>query len=367
MCGLDLRDAFTSVRRDVVIAECNSADPRLGAVAEAWLLHDTEHIIVADGAAETVTQRVGLDQGCPMSPGLFAVATTKALQHVRQAMLVRDDQAAVVAFLDDTYLIGLPDAVAAGCAAFGLAKGAIGLRVNQDKTKVWCPPRPAQPPPSGGAASPRIADSAGEGEAAAGAPAPSPPRNADSAGAGRGVSGADQPGRRPLPATLARYEVASLRCMGATVTYARRDRIEEDEEWRDVSVGLHGGEADCAEWLTRQQRFYQRILELHENDLPLAHALALVRTWSPGAPVHLQRAHPLPLAWAQQVDESTVDVVARLLRQPFDITQKQQLFMRIAEGGLGMGSAEARAEAVWIGAWGTGIAHTPPQLRDCLA
>ena len=101
ICGLDLRDAFTSIYRHTVIAECNQADPRLGAVAEAWLGSDTEHVIIADGVAEMVPQKVGLDQGCPLSPGLFAVGTAGALRRVRSAMQAVDPQAAAVAFLDD--------------------------------------------------------------------------------------------------------------------------------------------------------------------------------------------------------------------------------------------------------------------------
>ena len=143
VCGLDRRDALTAIRRDAVIAECNRADARLGVVAEAWLNQDTEHVILADGVSEVVHQRVGLDQGCPLSPGFFAVATAGALRRVREAMQAVDPLAAVVAFLDDTYLLGQPDAVAVGFTSFGREMAAIGLTVNTTKTKVWRPPSEA--------------------------------------------------------------------------------------------------------------------------------------------------------------------------------------------------------------------------------
>ena len=81
----DISDAFTTIIRDAVIAECQAASVTLGAVAKAWLGSSSTHVIVADGASELVGQHVGLDQGCPLSPGLYSVATRRARQRAQTA------------------------------------------------------------------------------------------------------------------------------------------------------------------------------------------------------------------------------------------------------------------------------------------
>ena len=100
---------------------------------------------------------------------------------------------------------------------------------------------------------------------------------------------------------------------------------------------------------------------LVENGLPIAHALALTRTWSQGACVHLQRAHALAPEWARDVDRNTT-MVSRLLRHDLDGSQTAQLCLRVAEGGLGLGSAVLRAEAAFVGAWEAGTSHVASAL-----
>ena len=130
-------DAFTSISRAAVIHECEEAHPLLGAVARAWLSSSSRHVIVADGDASMVDQHVGLDQGCPLSPGFYAVATRRARQRTQDAMRQSDPLARVPAFLDDTYMAGYPDTIELGRHTFDVEMAKLNLSVNKLKEKFW--------------------------------------------------------------------------------------------------------------------------------------------------------------------------------------------------------------------------------------
>ena len=190
--SLDLRDAFTSVRRDCVLSAARQAGGDVYVAARAVAATDTWHVVMADGDARTVTQRVGLDQGCPLSPGLFAVAVAPALQEVTREVCRIDPQAKVVAFLDDTYIVGTPAACAAGRRRFEAAMKAIGLDMHPTKTKVWgrgCRrhiPRPEELCPASRARA--AADAASEPSAPAGRSSRSSPALACRAGTDRAAT-----------------------------------------------------------------------------------------------------------------------------------------------------------------------------------
>jgi hypothetical protein len=50
--------------------------------------------------------------------------------------------------------------------------------------------------------------------------------------------------------------------------------------------------------------------------------------------------------------------VQQVLGTTLDDTQTRQIFLRIPEGGLGMGSAACTGPAAWLGAWEGGLQHT---------
>ena len=55
--------------------------------------------------------------------------------------------------------------------------------------------------------------------------------------------------------------------------------------------------------------------------------------------------------WAHQVDTQLTTALEHLLGVTLDAGQRMQVFLKIKDGGLGFGSAFARREAAYIGAW----------------
>jgi hypothetical protein len=125
---------------------------------------------------------------------------------------------------------------------------------------------------------------------------------------------------------------------------------------------IEGTELDGRAFLHRQREYLQRLTTLRKAGLEIAHVLVLLRTWSQGAATHLQRAMPMPTAWAQTVDNAIADHVAGMLDSTLDSSQREQLFLKVRDGGLGLGSAAARGAAAWLGAWEGGLAEV---AREC--
>ena len=91
-------------------------------------------------------------------------------------------------------------------------------------------------------------------------------------------------------------------------------------------------EPTCGREFLKQTRYFQELLTLHKHGLPLFDTFQLGRTWSRGACVHLQRALPLPMHWAEEVDSGVADFVCEL----FQVTHlpREQLFLKVNEGGF---------------------------------
>jgi len=301
----DVKEAFTRLQRSAALQAVARHAPDLLPVATALLAKDSHHVAPDPngGPSQTVVQTVGLDQGCPWSPGLYSVTVADPLQAVDEDLKKLDPHAFVCAFYDDTYLVGTPRAVAAGLEKLRVVLAGIGLELNVAKTQVWSP-------------DPELV----------------------------------------LPRSLARYRVDQLKCVGAVVPYARADRdSSEEDDWRDVPIEHAFVCVDLDEFKTRQERYLNTLYELHKEGLQAAHVLVLARTWSQGAYVHLLRTLLVSDRAAEDLDKGLADFLCKVLGATLDDSQKAQLFLKVADGGLGMGSAVRRAVPAWTAAWEGGL------------
>ena len=78
---------------------------------------------VKDGFFLEPTVFMGLDQGCPLSPALYALTHADTMDAARAAMQAEDPDSAVVAYLDDkddsVKAAPVPESLACSCIAGG--------------------------------------------------------------------------------------------------------------------------------------------------------------------------------------------------------------------------------------------------------
>ena len=194
-----------------------------------------------------MTAERGLDQGCPLSPAFYATATARLYEELAAAALQHDRDARVVAYLDDVFVVGTPQALAAALADAPALLAARGLRLKEDKTKVWNP---------------------------------------------RGLQ---------LPPSLAAAAVAELKCVGSRLPFvgggAAADDLDQDP------AGTSFGSAAAPEPATRHlHAFLAKLEHLREHGLRLQGELVLLRTFVNGAALHHARAHLLDEAWSRAYD-----------------------------------------------------------------
>ena len=294
------------------MSACSRHAPELYSLMHTWIDGSANHV-AQGGAGEdacTVEQHVGLDQGCPLSPALYGIAVRDALESTEEAMRAVDEKARVKAFLDDTYLIGSPEATDAGATSFNSKMEAMGLKLRLDKTKIWSPTVP----------------------------------------------------KERLPILLQPYWTETLITVGAPVPYAkassRRGSHADEDDRTDTPLDIGCLDTNPDAFIIRLREYLARLEALQQGGLSLVHILTPLRTWTQGAGVHIIRAFPVTREWTKEVDKDVMETFARLagMENPTE-TQTKQFFMPTIEGGMGMGSMEARHAAAWLGAWEAGISE----------
>ena len=294
--SLDMKTAFKRMRRRQVLRQVRRVCPELEPLFKQWYARSTIHV-AAGGTSEsrTVTQEEGLDEGCPLSPAFFCIGLAPSLVHFQEALKQVDKRCQVWAYLDDVYFSVpkqyLERAMVAARESFGLA----GLELNVAKTKVWCP-------------------------------------NGSSAG---------------IPDSLMILCVRKLPCLGSTLSFVR---VRDEDDWRDVSIGVEEDESPSVA-VSRCQEFSQTLFRLAGDGLEVQHCFTLLRTYVNGAVTHLQRAKCAGEGAWREFDNEVVRVVEAFIGIGLTDKSRDLLFLPAKLGGLGLQSAEHRADAAWLGSW----------------
>ena len=136
--SVDAAAAYDHVSRGAML-EALHARPELQPLlpyARQFYATPSSHAWVdASGTSQTVSQGEGGEQGDSLMPGLYLLAAHAALQEVQAGL--RDGEA-VFAFLDDVYVVVLPDRVTELYAALEVALwGHAHVRLNRAKTRIW--------------------------------------------------------------------------------------------------------------------------------------------------------------------------------------------------------------------------------------
>ena len=102
--------------------------------------------------------------------------------------------------------------------------------------------------------------------------------------------------------------------------------------------------------------------ELRGAGLSAKAAFLILQSFSQGQVTHLLRANHEASGWSKQFDEVLVSGVELLVGSSLDDGQRRQVFLRLADGGLGFGSCELACEAAFLASW----ALTLKDVAECL-
>ena len=194
-----------------------------------------------------------MDQGCPLSPLLFALGLAPALDEIAQGLAGLDASCRVFAYLDDVVIV-----VPAGCAtaAVGLVSQAfnnIGLAVHENKTMAW------------------VKDTG-----------------------------------TPLEPAIAALRVPSMQLLGSQVAWLERE---------EQQAPVHGRPND-AKVLNDARALVHRLSELRKAGLALRPAFLVLQTFANSCVNHLQRANYEEGPWVEELEHLLQDALASLLTFP---------------------------------------------------
>ena len=99
------------------------------------------------------------------------------------------------------------------------------------------------------------------------------------------------------------------------------------------------------------ESFVSRLGELTNAGLSTKTAFLVLQAFTQGHVTHLLRANYEDSGWARQFDDVIVRGLENLTKASLDEAQRARAFLRLADGGLGLSSAEQAAEAAYLGSW----------------
>jgi hypothetical protein len=97
--------------------------------------------------------------------------------------------------------------------------------------------------------------------------------------------------------------------------------------------------------------FVAKLQELRTAGLSERTAFLLLQSFSQGHVTHLLRANYEKGGWCRRFDDVLVGALGQVAGTHLDTSQRAQAFLRLADGGLGLGSAELTAESAYLGSW----------------
>ena len=94
-----------------------------------------------------------------------------------------------------------------------------------------------------------------------------------------------------------------------------------------------------------------RLQGLQAKGLRKQSAWVLFRTYVNGASNHVLRACLVGSEWCRRYEDAVAAYVEGLLGATLDESQREQLWLSLRHGGLGLGSARLRCSAAYLASW----------------
>jgi len=267
--AFDATNAFNTMPRQQIVDAVAARLPAMTEVVRVLLGQPTTHLWW-DGGVEGKPVRAtkGVDQGCPLSPALFAIGLAGALDHISSRLHELDASARLFSYLDDV-MVTVPAHLAdQALAVVAEELQRAGLEINQSKTAIWT-------------RDPSVA----------------------------------------LPDSVQMLKKPYLRCLGATAPW-----LDPDDDFARLTVH---GYADGRAAVTAAESFVARLEELRKAGLGPKDAFLLLKSFSQGTVSHLLRANFEKHAWVDAWDWVIMDELERLVTDILSPDQKAQAYLRL--------------------------------------
>ena len=147
----------------------------------------------------------------------------------------------------------------------------------------------------------------------------------------------------PLPPRLQRLRVTQCEVLGATAPW-----LDTDGDFSRVRIHNF---TDSSKVLDSARTFVAKVAELRKAGLGAKVAFLVLQAFSHGHVTHVLRANYECSGWAKQFDDVLVGGVESLVGSSLREDQREQLFLRLADGGLGFASAAQATEAAYLRSW----------------
>jgi hypothetical protein len=260
-------------------------------MVSAWLCQRTTHLYWGEGSkGSPIHATSGVDQGCPLSPALFAIGLAASLERIQDKLAALSPDCRVFSYLDDVMVVIPSDQAERAMGVVIAELEGAGLTVNAGKTSSWT-------------RDPTVV----------------------------------------LPPAVQALRTDKLEVLGATAPWL-------DREGDFSHIGVHNL-ADGAQVVQSARTFVTKLNELHKAGLSPKAFFVLLRSFSQGHVTHLLRANYEASDWTRQFDDALVSGLESLVGATLDEGRRAQCFLRLADGGLGFGSAELARESAYLGSW----------------
>ena len=134
----DVKNAFNSVSRDSILSQVMKVFPEIYHHVRQMYDSPSTLIYVKGKDIVKLQSEEGVHQGDPLGPVLFSIA----LQPIIASVQDRHQDTTMLAYLDDVYVVGLPES---SISVFDDVKGSlkdVGLTIRDEKCKLYYPDAP---------------------------------------------------------------------------------------------------------------------------------------------------------------------------------------------------------------------------------